>query len=107
MLLLASTGHIHEDKPDASICSQFLIGKCHKGVSCENHHCFLPYHWQYKGSIFDEWKSFSEEDNLTLEKLYCDVSLETQVNFKPARSLEVSRLERQVYAYVYFRQEKS
>ena len=97
MFLLASTGHIHPDKPDACICQQFLIGKCSKGPGCENHHCLLPYRWQYKGSIFDEWKNFSDTDNLALEKLYCDVNVATEVNFKPNQSLDVSRLERQVY----------
>ncbi|XP_078378802.1 uncharacterized protein LOC144661949 isoform X2 [Oculina patagonica] len=87
--------HSHPDKPSACICSQYLIDRCYKGLRCENHHCSLPYHWQYKVSIFDEWKSFNEIDNLTLEKLYCDVNVETQVNFKPAQSLDVSFLERQ------------
>ncbi|XP_078361818.1 uncharacterized protein LOC144646153 [Oculina patagonica] len=87
--------HIHQDKPKASICSHFLIGKCNKGKRCLNHHCSMPYHWQYKVAIFDEWKSFSEKDNLTLEKLYCDVNAETRSKFKPAQSLDVSHLERQ------------
>ena len=35
-------------------------------------------------------------DNFALEKLYCDVNVEAPVNFKPAQSLEVSSLQRQV-----------
>ena len=54
----------------------------------------MPYQWQYQVSISDRWISFSEEDNLTLEKLYCDVNVETPVNFKSAQSLDLSRLER-------------
>lgn len=57
----------------------------------------MPYHWQYKVPFFDEWKSFGKKDNLALEKSYCDVNAETLLKFKPAQSLDVSRLERQVY----------
>ena len=71
-----STVHIHQERPETHICSDFLLGKCKKGVKCPGHHCSLPYHWQYKVSEVDEWKSFSETDNETLEKLYCDVTLE-------------------------------
>ena len=35
-------------------------------------------------------------DNLTLEKLYCDVSIDTLVNFKPTQFPDVSLLKRQV-----------
>ena len=55
-----------------------------------------PYHWQYKWFTSDEWKSFGDVDNFALEKLYCDVNVEAPVNFKPAQSLEVSSLQRQV-----------
>ena len=92
--VLVFTGHIHQDKPNASICSQFLIGRCHKGLRCINHHCSMPYHWQYNFQGFDEWKSFSEKDNSMLEKLYCDVNVETKVNFKSAQSLDISGLNR-------------
>ncbi|KAL9956767.1 hypothetical protein ACROYT_G038300 [Oculina patagonica] len=71
--------HVHQDKPDALICSEFLLGNlCKKGVKCSEHHCSLPYHWQYrlKAPKVDEWKSFCEKDNETLEELYCDVMLE-------------------------------
>lgn len=54
----------------------------------------MPYQWQYQVSISHQWTSFSEKDNLTLEKLYCNVNVETRVNFKPAQSLDLSRLER-------------
>ena len=47
-------------------------------------------------SILDEWSSFNEKDNWTLEKLYCDVNVGAEVNFKPTQPLDVSRLERQV-----------
>ena len=68
-----STGHVHQDKPDAHICSDFLLGKCNKGIKCSSHHCSLPYHWQYKVTEVDDWKSFTEKDNEKLEKLYYDV----------------------------------
>jgi len=68
-------GHVHHNKPDTPICSDFILGKCKKGFKCPGHHCFLPFHWQYK-LPHDEWKSFNETDNEKLEKLYCDVTLE-------------------------------
>ena len=40
-------------------------------------------------------------DNFALEKLYCDVSVEAPVDFKPAQSLEVSSLQRQVNEMVH------
>ena len=73
---VVSAGHVHQDKPDAPICSDFLLGKCKKSVKCSEHHCSLPYHWQYKVPEAGEWKSFIETDNETLEKLYCNVTLE-------------------------------
>lgn len=57
----------------------------------------MPYHWQYKvGKLFKsaEWESFSEKDNLALEKLYCDVNVEAPVDFKPTQSTEVSSVEK-------------
>ena len=70
------TGHVHQIKPDLPICSDFLLGKCKKGSKCSGRHCSLPFHWQYKVSEVDEWKSFCETDNEKLEELYCDVTLE-------------------------------
>ncbi|XP_068694762.1 zinc finger CCCH-type antiviral protein 1-like [Montipora foliosa] len=67
-------GHIHADKPDAPICSDFLLSKCKKGFKCQAHHCPQPFHWQY--NILGEWNSFVYGDNEQLEKLYCDVNLE-------------------------------
>ena len=75
----------HQDKPDASICPQFLVGRCDKGSACTELHCSLPFHWQYKVSLFDEWKCFTDEDNLAVEKMYCDENVGTLVNFKPAQ----------------------
>ena len=69
-------GKVHDSKPDAPICSEFILGKCKKGFKCPEHHCSLPFHWQYKLPD-DEWKSFNETDNEKLEKLYCDVTLES------------------------------
>jgi len=66
--------HIHQDSPDAPICSDFILGKCMKGLRCPSHHCPLPFHWQYKRD--GEWQSLSEQDNEKLEKLYCDVMLD-------------------------------
>jgi len=68
------TVHIHQGSPDAPICSDFILGKCKKGLKCPNHHCPLPFHWQY--NVNGAWKSFSEQDNEKLEKFYCDVKLE-------------------------------
>ncbi|KAJ7337324.1 hypothetical protein OS493_010186 [Desmophyllum pertusum] len=56
--------------------SDFLLGKCKKGSKCSGHHCSLPFHWQYKVPDVGKWKSFSENDNEKLEKLYCDETLE-------------------------------
>ena len=95
--ILVLTGHTHRDKPDAYICPQFLIGRCDKGSACTALHCSLPYHWQYKVSLFDEWECFTNKDNLALEKLYCDVNVGMLVNFKPAGSFDLSRLQRQVF----------
>ena len=59
----------------------------------------MPYHWQYNFAIgYDKWNSFSEKDNLTLEKLYCNVETKA-VTFKPAQSLDTGH-ERQVHAIV-------
>ena len=74
ILVYKSTGHIHADKPDAPICSDFLLGKCKKGFKCQGNHCPLPFRWQY--NIIGEWNSFMNGDNEQLEKLYCDVNLE-------------------------------
>ena len=45
-------------------------------------------------------------DNFALEKLYCDVSVEAPVDFKPEQSLEVSSIQRRVnkmaHSTVYF-----
>ena len=94
-------GHIHKDKPDAYICSRFLIDECKKGTGCPEHHLSKPYHWQYKWFTSDEWKSFGDVDNFALEKLYCDVNVEAPVDFKLAQSLEVFSLQRQVNEMVH------
>jgi len=39
------------------------------------------------------WKSFSDKDNVTLERLYCDVK-NTQMEFKPDEILDFSLAER-------------
>ncbi|XP_022793155.1 uncharacterized protein LOC111332135 [Stylophora pistillata] len=70
------TGHVHSDKPDAPICSDFLLGKCKKGMKCSGHHCSLPYHWQYRVEGEGVWKSFTETDNEKVEKLYCDAMMD-------------------------------
>jgi len=96
---LVVTGHIHPDKPDVSICPQFLIGRCDKGPACTELHLPLPYHWQYKVPLCDEWKCFIDKDNLALEKMYCDVNVVTVVNFKPAQPLDLFSVQRQVYLF--------
>ena len=68
------TGHILVNKPDLSICAEFILSKCKNGSKFTGHHCFLPYHWQYSNA--GEWKSFNEKDNEKLETLYRDVTLE-------------------------------
>lgn len=75
LLFLSSSGHFHTDQPDAHICSDFLLGKCKKGIKCSEHHCSLPYHWQYRVENKGVWKSFSETDNEKVEKLYCDAMM--------------------------------
>ncbi|XP_068694759.1 zinc finger CCCH-type antiviral protein 1-like isoform X2 [Montipora foliosa] len=89
------TGHIHDDKPDAPICSDFLLSKCKKSFKCQGHHCPLPFHWQY--NILGEWTSFMHGDNVQLEKLYCDVSLEqcevTDVQIALEREYPLSAVE--------------
>ena len=67
-------GHVHEDTPNEPICSDFLLGKCKKGFKCRGHHCALPFHWQYTSD--GEWRSFNEQDNEKVERLYCNVMLE-------------------------------
>ena len=98
------TSHTHLDKPDAPICPQFLIGRCDKGPACTKLHMSLPYHWQYRVSLFDDWKSFTDEDNLALEKMYSDVNVETLVNFKPVQPLDLSHLQKQVCIYFIVKQ---
>lgn len=92
--------HIHVDQPNAPICSSFLVGDCAKGIRCLNHHCSLPYHWQYKVPNVDAWNSFSGEDNATLERLYCDINVETRMKFKPVEPLDFSLAERGVVSLV-------
>lgn len=91
---ISPTGHIHQRKQDAPICSDFLLGKCKKDVKCPGHHCPLPFHWQY--TVDGEWRSFSEHDNEELEKLYCDVTLEEC----SAKGFQIS-FERQVLFVVH------
>ena len=81
------------DKPEAPICLSFLVGTCKLGKRCSNHHCSLPYHWQYKVPNVDVWNSFSDKDNVTLERFYCDVN-NTQMEFKPVETLDFSLTER-------------
>lgn len=90
--MIAAKGFIHVDKPEAPICLSFLVGTCKLGKRCSNHHCSLPYHWQYKVPINDVWNSFSDEDNVALERLYCDVN-NTQMEFKPVETLDFSLTE--------------
>ncbi|XP_068694756.1 uncharacterized protein [Montipora foliosa] len=92
--------HIHVDEPNVPICSSFLVGDCAKGIRCLNHHCALPYHWQYKVPNVDAWNSFSDEDNATLERLYCDINVETRMKFKPVEPLDFSLAERGVVSLV-------
>ena len=80
-------GHIHEESPAVPICLKFLLRKCSEGTECPEHHCFLPYHGQYNVSSGVEWKSFSEKDNLALEKLYCDVNVEGPVKLNLAQAI--------------------
>ena len=73
--LYVSTVHIHQGSPNAPICSDFILGKCKKGFKCPGHHCPLPFLWQYKLTEDYIWR-FSVEDNVKLEKPYCDVMVE-------------------------------
>lgn len=67
---LIISGHIRYSS-QVSICTSFITGTCQLGSKCENHHCPLPYHWQYRLSL-EGWKSFSTEDNSKIEELFCD-----------------------------------
>ena len=96
LITITFTGHIHKDKPDAYICSGFLIDECKIGTRCPQHHLSKPYHWQYKVFESEEWKSFGDLDNFALEKYYCNVNVEAPVTFKPAQCLDLSSLQRQV-----------
>ena len=61
--------------------------------SADEHRCSLPYHWQYKVRKFGGWNSFGDEDNVTLERLYCDVN-NTRMDYKPAEILDFSEADR-------------
>lgn len=65
---------IRQDTPEEPICSDFLLGKCKKGSTCRKHHWASPFHWQYLSG--DNWRSFTEEDNEKIEKVYCDEKLD-------------------------------
>lgn len=67
-----TNGHIRYS-PQVPICSDHIFGNCNHGNKCDNHHCPLPYHWQYRPSL-DGWKSFSAQDNCRIEELFCDPS---------------------------------
>ena len=82
-------GFVHGDKPDAPICLSFLVGTCKLGKRCSNHHFSLPYHWQYKVPNVDVWNSFSDKDNVTLERHYCDVN-NARMDYKPVEILDFS-----------------
>jgi len=74
--ILVSTVHIHQGSPNAPIRSDFILGKCKEGSKCPGHHRPLPFLWQYKLIEDNIWKRSSVEDNVKLEKLYCDVMVE-------------------------------
>ncbi|XP_032235567.2 uncharacterized protein LOC5510464 [Nematostella vectensis] len=75
----------------AHICAAFIKGDCTHGHHCDNHHCPLAYHWQFRAPL-EGWKSLSAHDNDILEKLYCDVSNDvvTTSDISPDLSSSVS-----------------
>lgn len=68
--ILIFSGHIHYSS-QVPICTNYINGTCQQGSKCDNHHCPLPYHWQYRLSL-EGWKSFSSRDNCRIEELFCD-----------------------------------
>lgn len=66
------SGHIRRSS-QVPICSDHILDKCRRGNKCKNHHCPLPYHWQYRQSL-DGWKSFNAQDNDRMEELFSDPS---------------------------------
>ena len=87
-------GHIRYSS-QVPICSDYIFGNCNHGNKCDNHHCPLPYHWQYRPSL-DGWKSFSAQDNCRMEELFCDPSKDN-VNLSEIEAVfESYRRERSV-----------
>ncbi|XP_072447634.1 protein mono-ADP-ribosyltransferase TIPARP-like [Chiloscyllium punctatum] len=55
-----------------SICTRFLEACCPDGECCPYHHTALPYHWQMRRVVTQQWESVQEEGQEMLERLYCD-----------------------------------
>ena len=89
--------YILVNRPDATICAEFILSKCKNGSKCTGHHCFLPYHWQYGDA--GEWKSFNEKENERIEKLYCNVTMD--VIECSAEGMQIS-FERYVIVIIYW-----
>ena len=55
------------------ICIHHLRGKCLFGSNCRYHHKSTIYQWQWKAGSDFEWNDFGEEENIQLEKNFCQV----------------------------------
>ena len=101
LCLFVFKGHIRYS-PQVPICSDHIFGNCNHGNKCDNHHCPLPYHWQYRPSL-DGWKSFSAQDNCRMEELFCEPSKDVVNASEIEAVFESYRRERSVlYRRIYF-----
>ena len=57
------------------ICMYHLSGQCHYKDHCRNHHCGLPYQWQWK--LDDTWAGFNLSNNIACELTYSDPQEDT------------------------------
>ncbi|KAM9846070.1 protein mono-ADP-ribosyltransferase TIPARP-like [Aulostomus maculatus] len=62
------------NSPDILICDRFLLGSCDEGRKCKMHHTPYPFHWQLWCVNSHQWVDISLPSQITLEKVYCDVT---------------------------------
>ncbi|XP_041378226.1 uncharacterized protein LOC121390469 [Gigantopelta aegis] len=60
-------------EPSLTICIHELRGKCLFGSVCKNQHKPMIYQWQWKSHGDASWMDFNKEENLQLEKAFCQV----------------------------------
>lgn len=54
------------------ICLYYLRKRCSFGQSCQNHHCDLPYQWQYRMMHDDVWQNCDLKSQKEIELSYSD-----------------------------------